>query len=135
MNFSVLNFGRSGHPSLAHDVFTSQPVPIFKDFDDPGEHWIDPGTGSENKSLLIKLLFSATAVHKANCQLTALKTTVRRYLSTLAIRANDTFEIEVDSLAGIDFDSTQVGRVSSIKGVGVHLLNMCMTGHSEYLNA
>ncbi|KAJ5261373.1 hypothetical protein N7478_011968 [Penicillium angulare] len=65
----------------------------------------------------------------------AVKTTIRRYLSTLAIRANDNFTIQADGFTGIDFDSTQMAPVSSIKGVSVPLLNMGMTGHYEYLNA
>lgn len=65
----------------------------------------------------------------------ALKTTVRRYLSTMAIRANETFDIKADGFDGIDFDSTQMAPVSSIKGVSVPLLNLGMTGHYEYLNA
>ncbi|GKZ16460.1 hypothetical protein AbraIFM66951_007144 [Aspergillus brasiliensis] len=65
----------------------------------------------------------------------ALKTTVRRYLSTLAIRANESFNILADNLEGIDYESTQMAPAASIKGVSVPLLTMGMTGHYEYLNA
>lgn len=65
----------------------------------------------------------------------ALKTTIRRYLSTLAVRASDNFDIKADNLEGVDYDSTQMAPISSIKGVTVPLLTMGMTGHYEYLNA
>lgn len=65
----------------------------------------------------------------------ALKTTVRRYLSTFAIRATEDFEILPTGFRGIDFASSQFSPSESIKGVTVPLLNMGMTGHWEYLNA
>ncbi|GLA03768.1 hypothetical protein AnigIFM60653_003775 [Aspergillus niger] len=65
----------------------------------------------------------------------ALKTTVRRYLSTLAIRANENFNILADNLEGIEYESTQMAPAASIKGVSVPLLTVGMTGHYEYLNA
>ncbi|KAL4919598.1 hypothetical protein BDW62DRAFT_209560 [Aspergillus aurantiobrunneus] len=65
----------------------------------------------------------------------ALKTSVRRYLSTLAVRASDNFSINTDGFQGIEYDSTQMAPFSSIKGVSVPLLTMGMTGHYEYLNA
>ena len=65
----------------------------------------------------------------------ALKTTVRRFLSTFAIRLTDDFDIQPDGFRGIDFDSNQFSPSSSIRGVTVPLLNMGMTGHWEYLNA
>lgn len=65
----------------------------------------------------------------------ALKTTVRRYLSTFAIRATEDFEILPTGFRGIDFASNHFSPSESIKGVTVPLLNMGMTGHWEYLNA
>ncbi|KAJ5630265.1 uncharacterized protein N7484_010365 [Penicillium longicatenatum] len=65
----------------------------------------------------------------------ALKTTIRRFLGTFAIRAGDDFEIMADGFKGIDFASNQFSPSESIKGVVVPLLNMGMTGHWEYLNA
>lgn len=65
----------------------------------------------------------------------AIKTTIRRYLSTLAVRASDNFNIKADNLEGIDYESTQMAPISAIKGVTVPLLTMGMTGHYEYLNA
>ncbi|EHA21442.1 lipase, partial [Aspergillus niger ATCC 1015] len=62
-------------------------------------------------------------------------TTVRRYLSTLAIRANENFNILADNLEGIEYESTQMAPAASIKGVSVPLLTVGMTGHYEYLNA
>lgn len=65
----------------------------------------------------------------------AIKTTIKRYLSTLAIRATPDFAYRVDGLAGIDYASSQTAPVASIRGVRVPLLTMGMTGHWEYLNA
>ncbi|KAJ5784990.1 uncharacterized protein N7503_010202 [Penicillium pulvis] len=65
----------------------------------------------------------------------ALKTTVRRFLSTFAIRVKDTFSIEVDGFDGIDYASSQTAPHAAIAGVKVPLLTMGMTGHYEYLNA
>jgi hypothetical protein len=65
----------------------------------------------------------------------ALKTTVRRYLSTFAIRATFDFNITSTGFHGIDHSSAQFSPTESIKGVRVPLLNMGMTGHWEYLNA
>ncbi|KAJ5939239.1 hypothetical protein N7466_002373 [Penicillium verhagenii] len=65
----------------------------------------------------------------------ALKTTVRRYLSTFAIRATSDFDIMPTGFHGIDHSSAQFSPTESIKGVRVPLLNMGMTGHWEYLNA
>ncbi|KAJ5638413.1 hypothetical protein N7528_000803 [Penicillium herquei] len=64
----------------------------------------------------------------------ALKTTVRRYLSTFAIRATSDFDITPTGIEGVDHASSQFSPTESIKGVHVPLLNMGMTGHWEYLN-
>ncbi|PLB44325.1 hypothetical protein P170DRAFT_368349 [Aspergillus steynii IBT 23096] len=65
----------------------------------------------------------------------AIKTTVKRYLSTLAIRVTSDFAYRVDGFDGIDYASSQTAPLASIRGVRVPLLTMGMTGHWEYLNA
>ncbi|KAE8377953.1 hypothetical protein BDV26DRAFT_304703 [Aspergillus bertholletiae] len=70
-----------------------------------------------------------------NWQSGALKTTVRRFLSTFAIRVSDKFNIGVDNLDGIDYASSQTAPHASVRGIHVPLLTMGMTGHYEYLNA
>ncbi|CAG7917799.1 unnamed protein product [Penicillium olsonii] len=65
----------------------------------------------------------------------ALKTTIKRYLSTFAIRANENFAYKPDGLEGIDYASSQLAPAASIRGVTVPLLTMGNTGHWEYLNA
>ncbi|KAJ5666720.1 hypothetical protein N7462_011129 [Penicillium macrosclerotiorum] len=70
-----------------------------------------------------------------NYQSGALKTTVKRYLSTFAIRVGEGFSYQADGLDGIDYSSSQMIPVAAIKGVRVPLLTMGMTGHWEYLNA
>lgn len=64
-----------------------------------------------------------------------LKTSVKRYLSTFAIRAGDGFNYLADGVQGIDYASSQLAPEASVKGVRVPLLTMGMTGHWEYLNA
>jgi hypothetical protein len=65
----------------------------------------------------------------------ALKTTVKRYLSTFAIRVGDDYNLRADGIDGIDYASSNLAPVASIRGVSVPLLTMGMTGHYEYLNA
>ncbi|PYH87410.1 hypothetical protein BO71DRAFT_472633 [Aspergillus ellipticus CBS 707.79] len=65
----------------------------------------------------------------------ALKTTVRRYLSTFAIRATEDFNIKVDGFDGIVWNSSQTSPLGNVGGITVPLLTMGMTGHYEYLNA
>lgn len=65
----------------------------------------------------------------------ALKSTVKRYLSTFAIRVGDDYNLRADGIDGIDYASSNLAPVASIRGVSVPLLTMGMTGHYEYLNA
>ncbi|GAB1193934.1 hypothetical protein APSETT444_003171 [Aspergillus pseudonomiae] len=70
-----------------------------------------------------------------NWQSGALKTTIRRFLSTFAIRVTDKFNIKADNIEGIDYASGQTAPHASVQGIRVPLLTMGMTGHYEYLNA
>lgn len=65
----------------------------------------------------------------------AIKSSINRFLETLAIRVNDDFEYLPDGLNGIEWNSSQTAPVSSAAGVSVPVLAMGMTGHWEYLNA
>ncbi|KAB8256168.1 hypothetical protein BDV32DRAFT_141464 [Aspergillus pseudonomiae] len=65
----------------------------------------------------------------------ALKTTIRRFLSTFAIRVTDKFNIKADNIEGIGYASSQTAPHASVQGIRVPLLTMGMTGHYEYLNA
>ncbi len=65
----------------------------------------------------------------------ALKTTVRNFLSTYAIRVTDDFGYDADSVHGIDWTSSYSSPAGNIEGVKVPLLTMGMTGHWEYLAA
>ncbi|EIT75507.1 hypothetical protein BDV35DRAFT_335772 [Aspergillus flavus] len=65
----------------------------------------------------------------------ALKTTIRRFLSTFAIRVTDEFNIKTDNIEGIDYASSQTAPHASVQGIHVPLLTIGMTGHYEYLNA
>ena len=62
----------------------------------------------------------------------ALSTSVRRFLSTFAVRANEDFGYDADSIYGIDYDSSYNNTPGSIMGVTVPLLQLGMTGSHEY---
>lgn len=83
-------------------------------------------------SVRVPVNFESTADQYING---ALKTTIRRFLSTFAIYASDDFNILPDGFHSINYASSQFAPSESIKGVTVPLLNMGMTGHWEYLNA
>ncbi|PWY76011.1 hypothetical protein BO94DRAFT_588869 [Aspergillus sclerotioniger CBS 115572] len=67
----------------------------------------------------------------------AIKTSVRQFLFTVAIRVNETFDILADNLAGGDYDSTQIAPASysPMQGDTITFLLMGITCHYEYLNA
>jgi hypothetical protein len=61
-----------------------------------------------------------------------LTTTVRRFLSTFAVRATDGYGYDADSMTGIDYASSYNSTPSSVAGVTVPLLELGMTGHWEF---
>ena len=65
----------------------------------------------------------------------ALRTTVRGYLRTLAVRVGDDFSFDADSIHGIDWSSSYALPAGSVRTVTVPLLTLGMTGHWEYLAA
>jgi hypothetical protein len=65
----------------------------------------------------------------------ALKTTVRKFLSTYALRVNDDFGYDEDSMRGVDWLSSYTVPAGNVQSVTVPLLAMGMTGHWEYLNS
>lgn len=65
----------------------------------------------------------------------AIKSSINRFLETLAIRVNNEFEYLPDGFKGIEWNSSQTAPISSAAGVSVPILAMGMTGHWEYLNA
>ena len=64
-----------------------------------------------------------------------LTTTVRRFLSTFAIRATDGYGYDSNSLTGIDFKSSYNSTPSAVAGVTVPLLQLGMTGSHEFFMA
>jgi hypothetical protein len=64
-----------------------------------------------------------------------LTTTVRRFLSTFAIRATEGYGYGEDYLAGIDWASNYNNTPNSVAGISVPLLQLGMTGHWEYFLA
>jgi hypothetical protein len=65
----------------------------------------------------------------------ALKTTLRSFLSTFAVRVNEDYSYNEDTVRGIDWASCYSCPPGNIEGVTVPLLTMGMTGHWEYLAA
>lgn len=64
-----------------------------------------------------------------------LKTSVKRFLETFAIRVTDDFSYNASSFTGVLWNSSQTAPIGSVPGIKVPLLTMGMTGHWEYLNA
>jgi hypothetical protein len=65
----------------------------------------------------------------------ALKTTVRNFLSTYAIRTAPDFGYDAAGVHGVDWNSTYASPPGNVQGVSVPLLVLGMTGHWEYLAA
>jgi hypothetical protein len=65
----------------------------------------------------------------------ALKTTVKNYLSSYAIRASNDFGYDAQGLRGIDWRSTYASPPGNVEGIRVPLLALGMTGHWEGLAA
>ncbi|WP_395397713.1 hypothetical protein WBP07_24540 [Novosphingobium sp. BL-8A] len=63
----------------------------------------------------------------------ALKTTVRNYLNSYAIRTAPDFGYDETSVHGVDWTSTYASPPGNVQGVSAPLLVMGMTGHWEYL--
>ena len=65
----------------------------------------------------------------------ALKTTVRSYLSSYAVRTTPDFGYDATSVRGVDWTSSYASPPGNVQGVSAPLLVMGMTGHWEYLAA
>jgi hypothetical protein len=65
----------------------------------------------------------------------ALKTTVRNFLSSYAIRTTSDFGYGEDSIRGIEWASTYASPPGNVEGITVPLLALGMTGHWEGLAA
>jgi hypothetical protein len=63
----------------------------------------------------------------------ALKTTVRTFLSTYAVRVTDDYGYDADSVHGVDWSSCYSCPPANVEGIGVPTLVMGMTGHWEYM--
>jgi hypothetical protein len=63
----------------------------------------------------------------------ALRTTVRGFLSTFAIRVTDDYGYGEDSVRGVDWASTYASPPGNIQGITIPFLALGMTGSWEYL--
>lgn len=62
----------------------------------------------------------------------SLSTTVKRFLSTNAIRTTDEYRITEDSIEGLDYSSTAAEAPGNLEGVSVPLLIMGFAGDRNY---
>ncbi len=65
----------------------------------------------------------------------ALKTTVRNYLSSYAVRTLPDFGYDGSTITGVDWRSTYASPPGNVEGIGVPLFALGMTGHWEGLAA
>jgi hypothetical protein len=65
----------------------------------------------------------------------SLRTTVRRFLTTFAVRVTDDFSYDEDSIQGVIWESSYTTPPASVRNIKVPLLTMGMTGNWEYLAA
>lgn len=63
----------------------------------------------------------------------ALKTTVRNYLNSYAIRTDPDFGYDEDSVRGVEWSSTYASPPGNVQGIAAPLLVMGMTAHWEFL--
>lgn len=73
--------------------------------------------------------------HTSSLEAGALTTTVRRFLSTYALRVTDDYGYDKESIRGIDWESSYSCPPGNVEGVTVPLLIMGMTGHWEFMAA
>jgi len=65
----------------------------------------------------------------------ALKTTVRNFLSSYAVRAEQDFDYDASGIRGVEWRSTYASPPGNVEGISVPLLALGMTGHWEGLAA
>lgn len=68
-------------------------------------------------------------------ELGALKTTVRKFLSTYAVGVDSSFGYDAESIHGVRWTSSYTTPPGNVENVTVPLLTLGMTGHWEYLAA
>jgi hypothetical protein len=76
-----------------------------------------------------------TASLSPSYQRGALRTSVRSYLSTYAIRVGDDFAYDASGVKGVDWTSTYASPPGNVQGISAPLLVMGMTAHWEFLAA
>jgi hypothetical protein len=65
----------------------------------------------------------------------ALTTTVKRFLSTFAVRTTSDYSYDGSSINGVDWDSNYASPISAAKGIKTPTLVMGMTAHWEFMSA
>jgi pimeloyl-ACP methyl ester carboxylesterase len=65
----------------------------------------------------------------------ALKTTVKNFLNTYAVRVTPAYRFGADGIEGVDWTSSYASVPGNVSGIAAPLLTMGMTGGSEFLTA
>jgi hypothetical protein len=76
-----------------------------------------------------------TASPSASLAYGAITTTVKRFLSTYAIRTTEGYFYDAASIKGIDYKSSYADEIDSIEGITKPLLQIGMTGSYEFFNS
>ncbi|OJD29704.1 alpha beta hydrolase [Diplodia corticola] len=63
----------------------------------------------------------------------ALKTTIKRFLATLAVTTTANYAYHADGVTGVVWNSSQLTPISAVQGIHVPLLTMGNTGHYEMI--
>lgn len=86
-------------------------------------------------SVRVPTNYGATANQASTYWGGALITSVKRFLSTFALRVNDDFMYNATDVVGVQWDSNHLIPVQAAPGITVPILTVGNTGHWEYLNA
>jgi hypothetical protein len=64
-----------------------------------------------------------------------LRTTVRRFLSTYAIRVSENLAVDGSSISGVDWESSLTSPIANVRKITVPMLTMGMQAHVEFMNS
>ncbi|KAJ9132153.1 Alpha beta hydrolase [Pleurostoma richardsiae] len=91
--------------------------------------------GSYTTQIVPSVRVASTTSSIANQYLEGgLKTTIKRFLSSIATTTTEDFAYQVDGVTGIVWNSSQMVPISAVAGIHVPLLTMGNTGHYEFIN-
>ena len=90
--------------------------------------------GSQRRQIVPSVRVPENPVsNTASLEKGALKTTVRKFLGTFAVRVSDDFGFDEDSIHGVDWSSSYSLPEGNVETITAPLLTLGMTGHWEFL--